>query len=254
MERSALSDNCTSPVSVSQTNGLASGSQFPVGTTTNTFTVSDANGNSASCSFDVIVTDNEVPTITCQDVTLGLDPTGQVSLAVSNTPLANSVTDFNGIQGANGWEYGTYSAFNAAGFTQLPNWTGFVWNNSNTNLNFPQIDQNGGHPQIENLFWAVRRWTSNYAGAIRISGDFFDRIVGIPIPGDDGAHVRIFKNGSQVYEYLDIPGSSTPYSLELTVQIGDQIDFAIDPKFTAGGDDIHFTAVIEGLGAASQRG
>jgi DNA/RNA endonuclease G (NUC1) len=38
-----------------QTAGLASGATFPVGTTTNTFTVTDASGNTASCSFKVTV-------------------------------------------------------------------------------------------------------------------------------------------------------------------------------------------------------
>jgi hypothetical protein len=41
-----------------QTAGLASGSDFPIGTTTNTFVVTDVEGNSVTCSFDVIV--NEV--------------------------------------------------------------------------------------------------------------------------------------------------------------------------------------------------
>jgi beta-porphyranase len=40
----------------SQTEGLPSGSIYPVGTTTNTFKATDAAGNSATCSFDVIVT------------------------------------------------------------------------------------------------------------------------------------------------------------------------------------------------------
>ena len=46
-------DNCGS--TTAQTAGLPSGSQFPVGTTTNTFTVTDASGNTASCSFNVTV-------------------------------------------------------------------------------------------------------------------------------------------------------------------------------------------------------
>ncbi|MEP3837294.1 MAG: sialate O-acetylesterase [Algibacter sp.] len=40
-----------------QTEGLASGELFPIGTTTNTFVVTDVEGNTASCSFNVIVTE-----------------------------------------------------------------------------------------------------------------------------------------------------------------------------------------------------
>src|SRR6266446_3408922 len=46
-------DNCAS--NTVRTAGHASGSTFPVGTTTNTFTVTDASGNTASCSFKVTV-------------------------------------------------------------------------------------------------------------------------------------------------------------------------------------------------------
>ncbi|MFK8038031.1 MAG: HYR domain-containing protein [Crocinitomicaceae bacterium] len=58
-------DNCPASATV-QTGGLPSGSIFPIGTTTNTFEVTDASGNIANCSFDVVVTDSELPTITCQ--------------------------------------------------------------------------------------------------------------------------------------------------------------------------------------------
>ncbi|HBC05843.1 MAG TPA: hypothetical protein DC015_17020, partial [Aequorivita sp.] len=48
-----------------QTAGLPSGSTFPIGTTTNTFIVTDSSGNTATCSFDVTVNDTEAPAITC---------------------------------------------------------------------------------------------------------------------------------------------------------------------------------------------
>ncbi len=48
------SDNCAG-ATTAQTTGLPSGATFPLGTTTNTFTVTDAAGNSASCSFKVTV-------------------------------------------------------------------------------------------------------------------------------------------------------------------------------------------------------
>ncbi|WP_373057450.1 HYR domain-containing protein [Zunongwangia sp. H14] len=56
-------DNCE--VTVEQTAGPASGSQFPVGTTTITYTATDAAGNTAECSFTVTVEDEEAPTLTC---------------------------------------------------------------------------------------------------------------------------------------------------------------------------------------------
>jgi hypothetical protein len=59
-------DNCPG-AATAQTMGLASGVAFPVGVTTNTFTVTAANGQTASCSFTVTVTDNEPPAITCPD-------------------------------------------------------------------------------------------------------------------------------------------------------------------------------------------
>ena len=61
------SDNCTGQ-SVAQTAGLASGSVFPLGTTTNTFVVTDASRNAATCSFTVVVTDNEKPVLTCPGI------------------------------------------------------------------------------------------------------------------------------------------------------------------------------------------
>jgi hypothetical protein len=47
-------DNCPGAVTT-QTTGLPSGASFPVGTTTNTFRVTDASGNFVECSFTVTV-------------------------------------------------------------------------------------------------------------------------------------------------------------------------------------------------------
>ncbi|WP_141728139.1 HYR domain-containing protein, partial [Salegentibacter salarius] len=56
-------DNCE--VSVEQTGGSTSGSQFLIGTNTVTFTATDASGNTTQCSFDIIVEDTEDPTLEC---------------------------------------------------------------------------------------------------------------------------------------------------------------------------------------------
>lgn len=50
-----------------QTAGLASGSEFPVGTTLNTFEITDSSGAVKTCSFEVTVTDSIAPTMVCPD-------------------------------------------------------------------------------------------------------------------------------------------------------------------------------------------
>ena len=55
-------DNCSGST-IAQTAGPASGSTFPVGTTTITYTATDAAGNTYSASFTVTVNDTENPTI-----------------------------------------------------------------------------------------------------------------------------------------------------------------------------------------------
>ncbi|HEY1019922.1 MAG TPA: HYR domain-containing protein, partial [Sediminibacterium sp.] len=50
---------------ITQTAGLPSGSVFPVGVTTNTFTATDEAGNTSTCSFTVTVRDVQPPVITC---------------------------------------------------------------------------------------------------------------------------------------------------------------------------------------------
>ena len=189
----------------------------------------------------VTVEDNIAPTALCQDITVQLDENGQGSITSFSQEQANSVNDWSSTQGQGGWSYGLYDPFQYQSFSNLT-WNGFVWHNPGVGqvLDFPQLDQNGGHPAFDGK-WAVRRWTSDYSGPVTVSGDFYDRDTG----GGNGAHVRIFKNGVQVYEYLNIPGSSTNYSFNLDVSIGDLIDFAIDPIFTdAGNDDTHFTSTI----------
>jgi hypothetical protein len=49
--------------SVNLTSNFEPGSFFPVGTTVVTYTATDAAGNTATCSFEVTVSDNEKPVI-----------------------------------------------------------------------------------------------------------------------------------------------------------------------------------------------
>ena len=106
-----FSDNCPGAVAV-QVVGLASGETFPVGTTVNTFMVTDASGNTATCSFSVTVLDVEAPVITtclpavsvpfdgepdaAITVTEFLDQGGVVS---DNCNLAEAVTSADSVAG-----------------------------------------------------------------------------------------------------------------------------------------------------------
>lgn len=54
-------------ITIVESAGLASGELFPIGTTTNTFVLTNTEGNTATCSFDVVVNDSEPPVITDVD-------------------------------------------------------------------------------------------------------------------------------------------------------------------------------------------
>jgi len=59
-----IADNCAG-TTLTLTSGYASGSSFPVGNTTVSYTVTDTSSMSASCSFQVIVNDIDPPAIAC---------------------------------------------------------------------------------------------------------------------------------------------------------------------------------------------
>jgi hypothetical protein len=74
-------DNCSGP-STTCTGGLGAGSLFPVGTTTETYTVTDGSGLTASCSFTVTVMDTELPEISCPS-NVEAEPTSPAGAAVT---------------------------------------------------------------------------------------------------------------------------------------------------------------------------
>ncbi|MCB0456981.1 MAG: HYR domain-containing protein, partial [Flavobacteriaceae bacterium] len=68
----------------------ASGSTFSVGTTTVTLSVTDSDGNTVTCDFDVTVNDVEGPMVTCQDITVELDNNGMVTVAAIDAVASSS--------------------------------------------------------------------------------------------------------------------------------------------------------------------
>ncbi|HQW44935.1 MAG TPA: T9SS type A sorting domain-containing protein, partial [Chitinophagaceae bacterium] len=94
-------DNCAGSVTIVST--PASGTAFPIGTTTVTSTATDACGNSSSCTFTVTVADAQLPVITAhpqnRTVCAGTNATFSVTAITSpsaNGPLAYQWQQWNG--------------------------------------------------------------------------------------------------------------------------------------------------------------
>lgn len=88
------SDNCTGE-SLSLISGIPSGGIFPLGTTTNSYEVTDAAGLTSTCSFNITVNDTEAPVVSCLDITIQLDAAGMAS--ITNTDIDGGSTDNCGI-------------------------------------------------------------------------------------------------------------------------------------------------------------
>jgi len=72
-----VSDNCTVTPIVSQSH--ASGSFFPFGNTTVTYTASDLSGNVGTCKFTVKVRDTQAPVARCKNINAYLNAAGTVT-------------------------------------------------------------------------------------------------------------------------------------------------------------------------------
>lgn len=83
-----FSDNCPGLTVVSSHN---SGDLFPSGVTAVTYTVTDASGNIASCSFNITVTDPEPPALVTKDITVYPDASGTATIAPAD--VISTMTD-----------------------------------------------------------------------------------------------------------------------------------------------------------------
>ncbi len=87
----SATDNCDT--SITPVCMPASGSTFPIGTTTVTCTATDAAGNSAQCSFTVTVTDDSEPTLNCPAPITVNNAAGQCSVEVDFAATASDNCD-----------------------------------------------------------------------------------------------------------------------------------------------------------------
>lgn len=187
--------------------------------------------------------------------------------------VADSVREFSGEQGANGWFYGywdrtadTDQSFDQTADFQLlkhfggdpvnkvsshPDFaTGKLWTLQD-GLYYTALWAGGGSangttklaPQAKVEQWAVRRWVSTVHGPVTISGQAAKIL---DWGGVDSGQARIVVDGATVFSAAT-HGMTTNYSVNATVRIGSRVDFLITagPPATGGAfGPVKFTATI----------
>ncbi len=88
----SATDNCSLDSAYqSDLTGLVSGSSFPTGTTTLSFTAVDASGNDSTCTFNIIVEDDNPPSFTLCPSDTVLNSSNNLCSAVFNYPTPTAV-------------------------------------------------------------------------------------------------------------------------------------------------------------------
>jgi hypothetical protein len=191
--------------------------------------------------------------------------------------VADSVREFSGQQGANGWFYGywdrsadrddTYDP--ATDFALLRHFgrdpknglmghsgftTGELWNLEDGRF-YTSLWAEGGHPHGKlNLgsyaqaeHWVVRRWVSTVAGEVTIRGQ-----AGKVMPWGEnwtgGVQALLVVDGKPLFR-ADLGNNETAYAIEATVRVGSRVDFLLRPNPSIG--VMKFTATIEERDPAS---
>jgi hypothetical protein len=205
--------------------------------------------------------------------------------------IADSVADFNGVQGENGWRYGYYNledintqsgvSVAISEFRQLAAYdasTGWWAVNAEAASGNPANGSSPGsytvitrsrmHPNaawptanvVAEEQWASRRWVSTMSGAVTMSGliaqhEYF----GLNMLGN-GTEAHILVDGEAVFSYdielMDFHG--TTYSLDLNVSEGSVIEMVLgskgDPLFDATTFTMRVSTVVPAPGAMALLG
>ena len=168
------------------------------------------------------------------------------------TLVADSIAEYSGTQGKEGWRYGYFEGAEPFDFTRFTEFIGGSGNGPWTGVTqhwtgdaddgmgnwdllvtpggppWTMISQTISHPQgiIAGVVgvpqMAVRRWVSDLEDSVGLTGHFHNTsAVG------DGTNNRIFLNGSEIYSSLS-DGVRLDFNLIINVKVGDNIDFVTD--------------------------
>lgn len=178
---------------------------------------------------------------------------------VDTLVIADSLADYGGNQGENGWFYGYYDGDVPSAFTpddfELMNvydeandrW----WVDNGPNGPITLIDSVFMHPNAplgtteiaSDVQWSVRRWVSDINGPVSID---VDMVRGNPEFAGDGIKLHVFVDGLRmlVVDLFANNDAGLSFSLAALVEQGSVIDFAVDPIDNALFDAVRFNAVI----------
>jgi hypothetical protein len=209
-----------------------------------------------------------IPGPLLRNVTSDVDP-----IDVGGDPsqvIADSIAEFSGTQGANGWQYGYHEGagpYNpAADFTPFTGgdgqgtwngssqqWTGSIWDLQTastspwTSVGPSSVHPNDSRPGPRHA--VIRRWRSDVSGLHAISG-YFNNVSG----SGDGTTGRIFHNNSEIFAAVS-DGSSRSVELPVNLSQGDTLDFYVDvgPADSDGSDGTNTGfLIVQGGGAGEE--
>jgi hypothetical protein len=168
--------------------------------------------------------------------------------------LADSRSEFGGIQGVNNWFYGYHNAsvdvsangrYDAEDFLAFPNdggpwspanyYSGTLWDWYNTNPPWTSIGASTWHPNGTNnghAHWAIRRWVAESSGTLHAY------VFHAKAAAGNGTTARFFHNGREIWTSTvnSQPGNQAFLALP-DVVAGDFLDLALDPLGLTGGTD-----------------
>ncbi|MSQ01052.1 MAG: hypothetical protein EXR71_04040 [Myxococcales bacterium] len=185
----------------------------------------------------------ELPADEEEDAHLQIDPGFGIQRggqAGGPTLLADSVAEFSDEQGKDGWSYGYVEPARANSFVPMndyvaggadPGWYaalgGVYWTMADAETMHPNgTITTGGRQAVEQ--WAVRRWTSEVSGEVRITGHFAK----LSVDGtSNGVAGYIFIDGVMSWAwYLEgWDDTGIDFDKVLTVAEGSDVDIVIDP-------------------------
>lgn len=159
--------------------------------------------------------------------------------------VAESVLEYSGIQGQDGWRYGRFgTAGKPSTYEDFGHYSGGRWQPTSS-LNNPYMTQNGAHPGWSGTYAhhsAVRQYTiqPGEEGLLSFSGT----VEHVQTGGGDGTISRIYVNNMPVYSQHS-KLTQYPYSRNAVVEADDIISMEIAENGNPSYDRTAFTMTAE---------